>query len=362
LTISRFQTFRREDGQVLIIAVVFFTALLAVAALVIDGGNTLLQRRNQQGVADAAALAAVKDLPLSAVAADASARSYATARNSADASSVDQVVVTTSTTGTCDGGLGSIALGRESVCVVLHTHTDGSFSQIVGINNWNVHARAVAQVSQVNAIGGWLPIGVRTAAVGFSPPTQITITPGDGSANVGGAINTPAGPGCKFYGGNQIGDVIKGAARGGADACPIAIGQTVPTQTGVQNGNITTKGFDVRIGSNTESFSDVFGLDASGNYYVKNPNSPRLGIMPIAQDSTSDWPLAGGAAITVKGYALVYIGNRQDPPTFPAYSGNGNKLTIYLTPVNAPLPDSFTALIGDYDPANLSPLVYRLVQ
>ena len=103
-------------------------------------------------------------------------------------------------------------------------------------------------------------------------------------------------------------------AYGGANACPITIGQTVKTQTGVSDGNITNKGFDARIGSNTDSFSDVFGLDASGNYYVKNPNSPRFGIMPVAQDLTNSWPLAGDATITVQGYVLVYIGNTQKPP------------------------------------------------
>ncbi len=58
-----------------------------------------------------------------------------------------------------------------------------------------------------------------------SPRHNSTITPGNGSKNVGGMINTPAGPDCKFYGGNQVGDVIKSAAYGGADACPITIGQ-----------------------------------------------------------------------------------------------------------------------------------------
>ena len=133
------------------------------------------------------------------------------------------------------------------------------------------------------------------------------------------------------------------------------------TQTGVTTGNITSKGFDVRIGSNTDSFSDVFGQDASGAYYVKNPDSPRLGIMPIAQDSGGAWPLASDATITISGYVLVYIGDRASPPNYPAYSGNGNKLTIYLTPVNVPLPDSWTAEVGDYSSSNPSPMVYRLV-
>jgi uncharacterized membrane protein len=186
VTISRFQKFRREEGQALIFSVLVFAALLGIAGLVIDGGNTLLQRRNQQGVADAAAMAAVKDLPASTTTADMTARSYATTRNSADSSVVDQVAVTGSSTSSCDGGLGSISLGKNSVCVVVHTHTDGTFSKIIGIDNWNENARAVAQVSQVDAVGGWLPFGMRMGAFGFSPPTQVTITPGDGSNNVGG--------------------------------------------------------------------------------------------------------------------------------------------------------------------------------
>jgi hypothetical protein len=351
----------RERGQGLVFTVLVFVALLGIAGLVIDGGNTLLQQRNQQGVADAAAMAAIKDLPASTGVADTSARTYATVQNSADKSVVDQVVATGSQGGTCDGGLGSVTVAPQSVCVVLHTNTDGTFSKILGIDNWNERARAIAQVSQVTALGGWLPFGVRKGGFKESPPTLLTITPGDGSSNVGGMINTPAGPTCAFYGGNQVGDVIKGAAYGGADACPITIGQPVQTQTGVSTGNITTKGFDVRIGSNTQSFSDVFGKDANGNYYVKDASSPRLGLIPVAQDLTGDWPLAGNANITIQGYLLVYIGNTAKPPSYPAYSGNGNGLTVYFTPVDAPLPDSWKAQIGDYDPGNPSPLVYRLV-
>jgi Flp pilus assembly protein TadG len=352
---------RGEAGQTLVFSVLALVALLGLASLVVDGGNTLLQHRNQQGVADSAAMAAVKELPSSTTLANSSARAYATTRNSADGSVVDQVVVTGTTSGTCDGGFGAATLAPESVCVIVHTNTAGALSSVIGISNWTESARAVAQASQVTAMGGWLPFGVRAGAFTDHPPTQLTVTPADTSHNVGGMINTPAGPDCKFYGGNQIGDVIKGAAYGGADACPIGVNQTVQTQTGVSTGNITNKGFDGRIGSNTDSFSDVFGQDANGNYYVKNASSPRLGVIPIAQDSTGSWPLSGDATISVVGYVLVYIGNTANPPTYPAYSGNGSGLTIYLTPVDAPLPDSWKATFGDYNPGNPSPLLYRLV-
>jgi hypothetical protein len=336
-------------------------ALLGMASLVVDGGNALLQRRNQQSVADAAAMAAVKDLPGSTISAEAAARDYATTQNSADASVVDEVVVTSTGSGSCDGGFGETSLGPASVCVVVHTQTAGVFSRLLGLDIWKENARAIAQASQVTGVGAWLPFGVRSGAYTDDPPTQLAITPGDQSNNVGGAVNTPAGPDCKFYGGNQISDVIKGSNFGGVDACPIAIDQTIDTQTGVSTGNITNKGFDARLGSNTDSFSDVFGQDANGNYYVKDAGSPRLGVIPVAEDSAGSWPLSGDATITMKGYVLVYIGDTTKPPDYPAYSGNGSRLTIHLTPVDAPLPDSWTAILGDYSASNPSPIVYRLV-
>jgi hypothetical protein len=65
--------------------------------------------------------------------------------------------------------------------------------------------------------------------------------------------------------------------------------------------------------------------------------------------------------MSMQGYVLVYIGDTSNPPNYPAYSGGGSRLTIYFTPVNAPLPDSWIALLGDYSASNPSPVVYRLV-
>ncbi|MDX6655058.1 MAG: hypothetical protein QOH18_2405, partial [Solirubrobacterales bacterium] len=224
---------RREEGQALVLCVVMLAALLGIASLVVDGGNTLLQRRNQQGVADVAAMAAVKELPADTIAADSVARDYATTQNNRDASTVDQVVVTGATSGSCDGGFGAKTLAPASVCVVVHANIKGAFSRLLGLDVWTANARAIAQASQVTALGAWLPFGVRSKAFTDDPPTQLTIKPSDKSQNAGGAINTPAGSDCKFYGGNQIADVIKSAAHGGADACPIGIGQDIQTQTGV---------------------------------------------------------------------------------------------------------------------------------
>jgi hypothetical protein len=359
---NRLHALRRgEEGQALVLCVFVLAALLGIASLVVDGGNAFLQRRNQQGVADAAALAAVKDLPANTFTADATARSYATTQNSADGSVVDQVVVTGTGTSTCDGGFGSTVLAPQSVCVVVHSDATGAFSGLFGIDLFRARARAIAKVSQVTGVGGWLPFGVRQGAFVDNPPTQLSITPSNQANNVGGAVNTPAGTDCKFYGGDGISDVIRSADFGGVDACPITIGQTIETQTGVTTGNITNKGFDARIGSNTDSFSDVFGQAPDGSYYVKKADSPRLAVIPVAADSSGNWPLTGGATITMAGYVLVYIGDTTKPPNYPAYSGSGSRLTIYLTPVNAPLPESWGAILGDYSPSNPSPIVYQLV-
>ena len=66
-------------------------------------------------------------------------------------------------------------------------------------------------------------------------------------------------------------------------------------QTGVSTGNITNKGFDARIGSNTDSFADVFGQGSDGHYYVKKADSPRVGVLPVAKDL----PMATGRSPAV---------------------------------------------------------------
>jgi len=168
--ITRFQALgRQEDGQALVLCVLVLAALLGIASLAVDGGNALLQRRNQQGVADAAALAAVRELPVSTSTADSVARDYATTKNSADASTVDQVVVTASaSSGSCDGGFGATTLAPASVCVVVHSNTTGAFSRLFGIDVWKASARAIAQAAQVTGVAA----GYRSAC---APQPSVTV-------------------------------------------------------------------------------------------------------------------------------------------------------------------------------------------
>ena len=133
------------------------------------------------------------------------------------------------------------------------------------------------------------------------------------------------------------------------------------TQTGVSTGNITNKGFDARIGSNTDSFSDVFGQDAAGNYYVKKadfaaprPDSDRTGL---------DGRLAalGQCDDHCQGLRARVHRRHQQAAVLPRVLRQRQRSHVYFTPVDAPLPDSWAAQIGDYSAGNPSPLVYQLV-
>lgn len=349
---------RPESGQTLAINIFFLIVLIGIAGLVVDGGNVLLQRREAQGTADAAALAGVLDVTRSRADAEVIARDYASNRNGSG-TSLDQVTATASSTSTC----GSRTLPRYSVCVRVRRAQPTFLAQIVGIDSTNAAALAIASASQVQSIAGWLPVAVRDGQ--WSSGTQLSVRPNEPGA-VGGAINTPAGTSCAFSGGSVIGQVIRGRRFGGLDACPVEIGQTIQTQTGVQNSQWTNQGFDPRLGSDTDRFEDVFQFDpTTGKYIVLKPNSPRVGVIPIVS-AESQWPLSGNANIRVISYVLVYIGKRDNPNILAPYTGQGNnqqnQLTVWLTPVEAVLPENWEVSLSEYNPLNPSIVVYRLAQ
>lgn len=356
---------RSEEGQTLVINVLALVAMLGFAMLVMDGGSFMLQRRNLQGVADASALAGARSFPTGSQATASSvATNYATGENSADGASIRQLVVTETGTSTCtiDGQVRIVP--PMSVCVTVRRDSGGTFLDLFGKQDARIEASSLASASQVRAVSGWLPYGIRPSALDYDPPTQVAIRPRDGSYNDGGVINVPHGDSCNETG-NSVALVTPGEAGGGEDACPILIGQTIRTQTGVQVGQVRS-GFNARLDGNLDTFDDVFGRASDGSYYVKNADSPRLALMPIA-DASGSWPLQGNASMTVRGYVLAYIGRTTSPDSqsscgggCPAYSGGGAELQVFLTPVNAPLPDAFQAQLGAYSAGNPSPVVYRM--
>jgi Flp pilus assembly protein TadG len=342
----------REHGQSVVLFVLFLTVLLGFAALVIEGGNAFFIKRDMQGTADAAAMAGVASVTTSRSNAELVATNYVETQNAEANADADEVVATGASSETCNGQ----TVPPYSVCVVAAQEQSNLFGSLLGEGGNTVRATAIGSVSQVENMAGWLPFGVMSDE--YTSGTQISFRPG--SVASAGSINTPAGDDCRFYGGNNVRDVIMGASRGGADACAIDVGQTIETQTGVTSG-IVSQGFSTRIGSNRDSFEDVFEYDAArGRYIIKKSDSPRLGIVPLAEGG-GGWPLSGGEEMTVSGYAFVYIGNRSDAPTYAAVSGNGNGLRIHLTPVDALLPEDWDTDFMEYTAGSRNIVVNRLV-
>jgi hypothetical protein len=135
-----------QRGQALAIFALSLTTLLIVAALAFDGGAMMLERRDQQGAADAAAIAGARyvlDSPSQAIAA---AQNVATANGFTHGISSQSVSVNIPPTS------GPHAGDASYVEVLIGTTRPSIFAGIMSIASWPVSARAVA--TDFDAAGG----------------------------------------------------------------------------------------------------------------------------------------------------------------------------------------------------------------
>lgn len=344
---------RSEQGQTVVFAVVMLSVLIAFAAVVIDGGTLLYERRTMQGDADAAAMAAVQELPASTTLAEFSARDYTEnpMRNGDDG-----------------GALGSIAFADSNTQVTVEvTKTmSGKFLTFLGAGPQNVKGRAVADISQVSAVGRMLPFGVMRDAYEISQPAE-QMQLRDDNTERRGLVYPDAGEACTWTtGGSDIRELIASTEYGGAlDACAMEIDEEMRTKSGWTAGAVR-QGFDERLDDDTipaDSFDDVFEWDADrGVYVVKKPNSPRIGYIPVIEntDGTTEW---GEKQVRITGYLMVYVGKTDAPPNYPAYTDNGKE--VWMTPVSpSVLPadeDNDVTYSDTWDPDNPGPRAYRLI-
>lgn len=133
---------RSESGQVIpFVGVVLLATLLGVCALAIDMGVWLKASRHAQNVADAAALAAVADLPVNPAAATADAAAYA----QTNGGELDGPPVISSS---------SPATPNDTITVKAKEVSPAFFARILGLDNVTVHATASAQAAGVSQIDG----------------------------------------------------------------------------------------------------------------------------------------------------------------------------------------------------------------
>jgi hypothetical protein len=327
---------RGEHGQMAVTSTLFLIGLLAAAALIVDGGHWMHERRAAQGTADAAALAAVREI----------------ATGGSPQSVASEYV---DLNGQEDKSLQSVTVADGKVTVVVERTSESFLAQTMGILDADIAAKASAQALQPDGgIAGSLPFAFMTDQYHTGTNEGIKVDSNLGPGNRG-TIRLPMEPDCTLgSGANDLKDAID---YGG---CPAPVGSTIQTETGNNTGPIK-QALEARIGSNTQSFDDVFELDpATDRYIVKDVDSPRLGVVPIIETPTggTTWP-GGSKDVVIVSYVLVYIGKTDQYP-YPPYTASTK--TVWVTPVRAVLPDEMEALMGGtFNPSNDSPVAFRLV-
>lgn len=126
---------RDERGAVFVFVAVMMVAILGMAALVVDVGSWYSARRQAQSAADAAALAAVDDLPSSQSTATTDAQTYV-AKN-------------------ISGATASISFPSSSqIKVTVSTTLPSVFGGLLGVKSVNVSASATASKAAASATAG----------------------------------------------------------------------------------------------------------------------------------------------------------------------------------------------------------------
>ena len=165
----------KEAGQTLVLFVFALAALMGFTALSIDVGLVFVARRDMQNAADAAALAAARELDDSPAAAIAMAQQYASA-NGVDLTDPSYTFEAT-TPYQGDPGKIEVKVSRE---------VDFLFARALGLDFANVPARAVAEATVVP--GTSAPYAVLALDTNCQSNEQILI-PGSGSV-ITGAIHS----------------------------------------------------------------------------------------------------------------------------------------------------------------------------
>ncbi len=162
----------RETGQTLVLFVLALGVLLGFVAMSIDVGLILHERRSQQNAADAAALAAVAELPDSPSDAIANALEWAE-NNGYEIADGATITVTTPYNG-----------DSAAVEVVIEEETPFIFARALGLDSINVHARAVASREPASL---YEP-AIFAASTGCANPIEVVTSSADIDV-VGGIIS-----------------------------------------------------------------------------------------------------------------------------------------------------------------------------
>jgi hypothetical protein len=292
-----------DRGASAVLFALLLPVMLGVQALTIDATRMYVERRHLQNAADAAVLAAVAYLPTSnPVMLDRStdaAIAYA---------SLNGVQITAS-----DVTFTTIGQANDRVQVDTETDLLFAFARTFGLTSGTVRAHAIARTGQLGGRMGVLPLGVVPPVGGFQMGQVYCLTLRSGG-NANFCPNVIRGD----FQALDIDNV--GSSSTSIYRDRIASGSLTTVRLGdirgINGGGMnvpTQQGFQTRVGSNTDLFSQVFQErpdcqgEAGCRYNVLDWDHPRIGIVTVIEDLTS--------VARIVGFAVFFL--EENP-------GNGN--------------------------------------
>lgn len=281
---------RRDDGQALVLMVLFLVSLLGMCALAIDMGQWYQTRVSLQAAADSAALAGASQLPVS----QSAATTTATSEFGVNSRAGDTATATVTQ---------NLVLG-DSVTVQAHRPVTNFFMSIFGSPTTTINVTARATIESINKLvshGNVMPWGVIKQT--FVAGQSYTFYANAGGSPDNGAISLPVYPSCTASGANDY----RNSIQGNAIACPVALGEIIPTKGG-QNAGPTQQGVTSRI-TTFEPIGNVVQFLSSGFVNVLKPSSPQLVVLPIVtqQNGSLTFPATGSQPMVVVGFANFFI-------------------------------------------------------
>lgn len=259
---------RNEKGAVAVLATLAMVAMLGLTALVVDIGLLHLNKAQLSNMVDSAALAGVRDLPVSPY------QAFATSKAFAGFNGKEDDTITT-----------YIGSGNTTLRVEASRTVPMLFAKVLGFSESVVTATATAAISTVSSVSGVVPLGVEQEKFTYGVTYSLKKGGGDGYTGNYGALAL-GGTGADNYSYN-----IENNYTGPA----LKVGDIVITETGNMVGP-TDHGVKKRIDKDPYA---TFDSVAKG--------SPRLIIVPIV-DSLDQ---TGRSPIKVVGFAAFFLEGSQ---------------------------------------------------
>ncbi len=281
---------RHPGGSAMVLAALMAVVLFGSAALALDVGLAIVTQRQLQNAADAAALAAVAELPGDPAGTVQAALHYA-GLNGADLGATDVTV-------------GPTYVDNDTVRVEPTETVTFLFAPVIGIDEGNVSASAVARVGSLCAASGLVPWGLVVPEGGFQfgQTYELKVGPGAGGddddddeesgSGSGGNYNALAlgGTGATIYRSNVV--------YGTPDS--YEKGQTIQMESGNMKGP-TRQALIRRIGSDPYTrWTDLVNFDGTLNGI--DDDNPRIIIIPTISE-----PRHGRSTVTITGFAIFYV-------------------------------------------------------